>query len=264
MKTARISIDELAIPSAPGAPVRQDFVAATHGHNVVETEGYGTTDLNYSAEEMLSAWLNKSHEPKRLFGARVDGRVVARAVYEALLDPAVPFAWLTVRVLPKYRRRGIGTALADRVESLARDEGRRVQVTYVVSKEAPGERISSPTGYGSVPLANPEVRFLLGRGYALEQVERGSRLALPVDVTDLALLLLDAAPYANADYGLEAAENLDATGPERCSPQRCCTRPAATWPDSPSSRFRRNSNAPCGKRTPSYSANTAGIASACF
>ncbi|MBB5641632.1 GNAT family N-acetyltransferase [Cryobacterium roopkundense] len=178
-------------------------MAATAVRNAVETEGYDTTELNFSAEEVLPIWLNQAHEPMRLFAARVDGAVVARAVYETLLDPNVPFAWLTVQVLPEFRRRGLGTALADRLESLARDEHRHTQVTYAVSREGPGDRLPSPTGFGSVPLANPEVRFLLRRGYALEQVERGSRLALPVDVTDLARLLVDCAPVAGTDYSLQ-------------------------------------------------------------
>ena len=202
MTAADIPIDELTIPSALGAPGWADFVAATAVHNAAETEAYGTTELTFSPEEVLPAWLNQEHEPMRLFAARVDGAVVGRAVYETLLDPAVPFAWLTVQVLPHYRRRGIGTALADRVESIALDEARTQLVTYAVSREGPGGRLPSPTGFGSVPLANPEVRFLLGRGYALEQVERGSRLALPVDVSHLARLLVDCAAHAGSDYRL--------------------------------------------------------------
>jgi GNAT superfamily N-acetyltransferase len=54
---------------------------------------------------------------------------------------------------------------------------------YAVSPYGDGERLVSPTGHGSVPRSNPEVRFLLGKGYRLEQVVRGSRLALPVDVS---------------------------------------------------------------------------------
>ena len=52
-------------------------------------------------------------------------------------------------------------------------------VVYAVSRPGPGDRIDSPTGFGSVPRDNPEVQFLLHRGYRLEQIERGSRLALP-------------------------------------------------------------------------------------
>lgn len=203
MTTAHITIDELVIPSALGAAGWREFAAAAEVHNVVESAGYGTTDLNFSPEEALPAWLNQEHEPMRLFVAKVDGLIVARAVYETLLDPDVPFAWLTVEVLPEFRRGGIGTALADHLESLAHDEGRPVQVTYAVSKEGPGERLASPTGFGSVPLPNAEVRFLLGRGYVLEQVERASRLPLPMDVTALARLLLDCAPHASADYRLQ-------------------------------------------------------------
>jgi hypothetical protein len=45
-----------------------------------------------------------------------------------------------------------------------------------------------------VPIDNAEVDFLLSRGYTLEQVERGSRLPLPVDVKALAIRLVEVMP----------------------------------------------------------------------
>src|SRR5690606_19201078 len=63
-------------------------------------------------------------------------------------------------------------------------------------------RLPSPTGFGSVPLDNPEVRFLLRRGFALEQVERISRLALPPDPAASARLFASAQAAAGDDYRL--------------------------------------------------------------
>ena len=57
----------------------------------------------------------------------------------------------------------------------------QVLISSVTFQDAEGERMTSPTGFGSVPLDLPRVRFLLGRGYPLEQVERGSRLRSPID-----------------------------------------------------------------------------------
>lgn len=77
-----------------------------------------------------------------------------------------------------------------------------MQVAYAVSRESPGERLPSPAGFGSVPLNNSEVKFLLMRGYSLEQVERGSHLALPLDSDLSARHLEEAAKRAGPDYSV--------------------------------------------------------------
>ena len=194
------SIDELVIPTSTAAPSWPDFAAVAALRNVVEAEGYGTSELNYSAAELLPGWLNTKYDPKRMFIARVEGTVVARATYETLLVPNDDHAWLGVQVLTAWRRRGIGTAIADRVEHLAATENRHELIVYTVSADAPGERLTAPTGFGSVPRDNPEVRFLLARGYQLEQVERGSRLALPADEGVIRRFRADAAAQAGGDY----------------------------------------------------------------
>ena len=96
------------------------------------------------------------------------------------------------------RGQGIGTALADAVEQLVRADGKPKALSYTVSPDGPGERLVAPTGSGSVPRDNPEVRFLLSRGYRLEQVERSSRLALPVE--GIERLLADAGAASGPDY----------------------------------------------------------------
>lgn len=193
-------IDELVIPASTTAPSWPDFEAVAALRNIVESEGYGTTELNYSAAELLPVWLYTKHDPKRMFVARVGGTVVARAAYDTQLDPNGHHVWLGVQVLPEWRRRGIGTALADRIEHLAEAENRHELIVYAVSKDAAGARLSAPTDFGSVPRANVEVEFLLARGYRLEQVERGSRLALPADARLIRRLRADAAAHAGRDY----------------------------------------------------------------
>jgi GNAT superfamily N-acetyltransferase len=193
------TIDEVAIPTSTDAADAADFIATVDVRNIVEAEGYGTEELCLTAEELLPFWRDQQYEPKRLFVARVDGRVVARSVFETRPADDATMAWVGIHLLPEFRRRGIGTALADHVEAIAVADGRTELVVYTVSKDAPGERLEAPTGFGSVPLANPEVRFLLGRGYTLEQVERGSRLVLPAP---LALQLEQALSIAGDDYRL--------------------------------------------------------------
>ncbi|MBC7441535.1 MAG: GNAT family N-acetyltransferase [Ramlibacter sp.] len=212
MSSIRYEIDELAIPAAPQAPGWPDFDAANRLRNAVEAEAYGTTDLELTAEELLPGWLNQRWEPKRLLVARADGRIVGRGHYETLPEDSAVHAWLAAEVLPAYRRHGVGSALFDRLENLARAAGRRVQLVYAPSPDAPGERLPSPTGFGSVPLGNPEVRFLRARGYHLEQVVRASRLALPVHSAQLHRLREDAAAQAGPDYSV--LQWVDRTPPE--------------------------------------------------
>jgi GNAT superfamily N-acetyltransferase len=194
------SIDELVIPATAHAPSWPSWEAVAALRNIVAAEGFGTDDLQYSAAELLPRWLNTKYDPERMFVARVEGTVVARATYETLFGQNDDHAWLGVQVLPAWRRRGIGTALADRVEALAATENRQELIVYTVSADAPGERLTAPTGFGSVPRDNPEVRFLLARGYRLEQMERGSRLALPAKESVIRGFRADAAAHAGPDY----------------------------------------------------------------
>jgi GNAT superfamily N-acetyltransferase len=202
MGTFSFDLAELTIPAAPGAAGWPDFEAANRVRNAVESEAYGTADLALTAEELLPGWLNQRWEPKRLFVARTAGRIVGRGLYETQPEDSADHAWLAVEALPDHRRHGIGSALFDRLEAIAQAEGRRVQIVYTPSPDAPGERLPSPTGFGSVPLGNPEVRFLLGRGYRLEQVVRASRLVLPVDPVELGRLRAEAAAHAGPDYSV--------------------------------------------------------------
>ena len=197
-----LSIEELTIPASLDSPEADDFRATVEVRNVCEREGYGTDEFAFSAEELLPTWQNLDHEPKRLLAARVRGEIVARGIFERQADGDSESAWIQVQVHPDYRRLGIGTALSDRLEGMAVEAGKRKVIVYAVSKDGPGERLEPPTGFGSVPLGNPEVRFLLGRGYTLEQVERGSRLALPIDPAELEERFAAAQAASGPDYRL--------------------------------------------------------------
>jgi GNAT superfamily N-acetyltransferase len=176
-------IEELAIPeSIDGSPTARDFVDSVAARNAAESAVIGNSELSYRAEELLPGWRPSAHEDRQLFGARVDGRIVARGTYESPTEgDASNTAWSIVQVHPEFTGRGIGRALADRVEEFARGRGRTQVHVYAGAAPADGPRLEPPTGFGSMPAEAREVRFLLARGYALEQVNRGSRLALPVD-----------------------------------------------------------------------------------
>jgi GNAT superfamily N-acetyltransferase len=174
------TVEELVVPVSVDATDAADFVASSTIMNEVEAEAYGHRDLSLAPAEVLP-WWQDSGNPHRLFGVRIDGEIVGCGVYEYLAsDPAG--CWLLISVLPMHRGRGVGTALTRHIEAQARTDGRSKLLSYFPSPNGPGDRIDAPTGFGSVPASNAEVRFALGRGFRLEQVERGSRLMLPVAV----------------------------------------------------------------------------------
>lgn len=193
-------IDELTIPASIDAPDAAGFIEMTHVRNEIEADIVGNRDLAYEPAELLPNWQDP-YQPETCLVARVDGRIVARAIYQAPIEEGSQDAWLAIEVLPAFRRRGIGSALYERLVAMCAADGRTVQQGYFLHKRSDdSEQLPSPTGFGSVPLDNPETRFLLARDFRLEQVERMSRLALPVDEGDFERLFDSARAAAGEDY----------------------------------------------------------------
>jgi GNAT superfamily N-acetyltransferase len=182
--TASISIHELEIPETVGGVGWDEFRIAMGIHFGNEALSYGTDEVAFLPEESLPTWLDHEHEPQRLFVARDSERIVGSARYETEPGDDPRTAWLMVDVLPGARGVGVGTALSEKLQGVAATDGIRKAIVYTVSPYGAGERLNAATGFGSVPRDNAEVRFLLAKGYRLEQVARGSRLALPVDISD--------------------------------------------------------------------------------
>lgn len=181
---ADFDIDELLAPHTLDGAAGSDFVEMTQVRNDIEAAAVGNYDLAMAPEELLPEYHNP-YEPKRMFVARVNGRIVGRSVHELQSGDDVRSAWLHAEVLPEYRRRGIGTALYERVLQIALADKRQVLQAFAHHADVPGARIDSPTGFGSVPVEDPSTQFLLAHGYALAQVDRMSRLSLPVDPPSL-------------------------------------------------------------------------------
>jgi GNAT superfamily N-acetyltransferase len=173
-------VEELVVPSSMDAADAADFATSVDVDNRVEAQTFGTDELRAMPDEALPWWHHPA-SPQSLFGVREGGALVARASAERLLSDESTL-WASIAVLPSVRNRGIGSALSERLHRLAHDEGRTKLIAHAVSRDAEGARIGAPTGFGSVPAGNDEVRFLTERGFRLEQVERISRLALPIDV----------------------------------------------------------------------------------
>ena len=191
------TIDELSVPPTLDGAGADDFVTSIRVGNEIEAIGYGTPDLAYEPQEELP-YYHDSFNPHRLLLARVNGQIVGRGIYETHTGEEADTAWLSVEVLPGSRGRGIGTALTSRLEQIARDDGKAKTLAYAPIQQGGGEHITAPTGFGSVPAGDRDVRFLLAQGYRLEQVERVSRVELPIH--DLDDQLAAAQDSSGADY----------------------------------------------------------------
>jgi GNAT superfamily N-acetyltransferase len=210
MAATAFEISELQLPESLDGPGGSDFSAMVHVHNAVEAAAYGTDILALRAEELLPHYRFQKYDRRRIFLARIAGLVVGRGVLEWSTDDEDPASWFVVEVLSEYRRRGIGTALADIVEGLHGESGRPVLQGYVAHANAGGgvgvrqqggpEFLVPPTGYGRVAVTDPGARFLLGRGMTLEQVSRGSVLHLPAERAALAVHRRRAETVAGSDY----------------------------------------------------------------
>jgi GNAT superfamily N-acetyltransferase len=177
------TVEQVDIPATLDDPAATDFVDAIEVGNIVVADAFGTPDIVYEPDEELPQFHNP-FQPKRLFVARADGRIVGHATTETQTGEGADTSWVLVLVHPGFRGRGIGSALADHVEDSVRADDRRKVIAYVPDRATGGARLASPTGSGSIAADAPSTRFLQTRGYSFEQVERLSRLPLPIGGLD--------------------------------------------------------------------------------
>jgi len=199
------TVTEVAVPATADAPDGALYRACIDLQNAVDAEGYGTTDLEYRADEQLAEWHVPEHRPRVMLAVHDGDRLVAMGTLETRRGEAAGTAWLDGVVHPEHRRRGIGDALLDRLEALARARGAHQAHVYLTTGPAPadpGAALVPPTGAGAVRADAAGVRFLQGRGYALQQVERCSRLRHPADEAALGPVRQEALAAAGDAYRL--------------------------------------------------------------
>jgi GNAT superfamily N-acetyltransferase len=110
------------------------------------------------------------------------------------------------QVRAEARRRGIGTALWNEVVRIAGEQGRTTVLAWsdhLVGAPAEPERLRARDGDDELPLDRGS-RFAQSLGLTLAQVERQSRLELPVPAQRLAQLRADAESRALPAYRLES------------------------------------------------------------
>ncbi|MBH0008912.1 GNAT family N-acetyltransferase [Salinibacterium sp. SWN1162] len=177
---SEIEITTLEIPLALSAEGSDDFTAATVLRNETDEVLLHYPELAYDPVVSLATWQPSAFEERRMLVARDQGRIVGRGDYSTTVGEDADTAWIEAYVHPDYRRRGIGSRLLAALETIAQDAGKRKVHVYVSSLPSDGALLDSPTGFGAVPRDGAGTQFLLAQQYSFEQVERVSRLPLPI------------------------------------------------------------------------------------
>ncbi len=172
-----------------------DIIAATRVRNDAYAAATGSRDEDASAQTYLQTFTGHT-QIHRLWAVEAGEQVVAIARLDVPLDPGATSAHGEILVDTEWWGRGIGSACLDALEAATRSLGRTTLIGWA---EHPSDdalpSLAAPTGFGSVP-RDHIARFLMARGYALQQVERKSVLDLDADIADVAAMRDRAASVA--------------------------------------------------------------------
>ncbi|MFT4229392.1 MAG: GNAT family N-acetyltransferase [Microbacterium sp.] len=174
---AGVDIRPLTIPASIDAPDADDFTEMVRVRNLVYRELNGTDDEAMTAAALLPHYQPDPDELRLMRIVVVDGEVVGRVGVDIPLEAGSKSAFWLIELLREHHGRGIGSTAYRLVEQTAREHGRTVLQSWAQHPDAPGARLASPTGFGSIP-DDHAARFYRRHGYALEQVERQSALDL--------------------------------------------------------------------------------------
>lgn len=180
----------------------------TEVENALRLAEYGAAALQTDASEVSALWALATHWRRRSVIAQSGDDVIGVATVQVPLREALDEARVRIGVLPQARGRGVGGALIDVAERIARDEGRSrltLRAPHVAGLpfDPSAGWIESPDGAGRVPAAAASSRFLSERGWTLTGVDRVSALDLQAAAE---------AHAATVDAQLAAA--LDAASPD--------------------------------------------------
>lgn len=191
----------------PGTAPSADLLACQAMKEAEALAVWGSAERCLTPAEALEFWRGNEYEERHLFLARAGGEPVGMCSVTLPLRENLATAGIDVLVIPARRRRGLGRALLEHAETVARARGRSSLDSFhevpldAVRRDSP--MVAARSGAGQLPGDDPATAFALSAGYALEQVERSSRLMLPVPDARLARLEADALARSG-DYILTA------------------------------------------------------------
>ncbi len=108
MPDSLFTIEEIPIPASLDGPEGADFIEMVEVRNAVEAATLGSWALAVTPEELLPVYRRQEYEPRRLFVARVGGRIVGRSVLQWSIEEGTNVSWVFAEVLPAHRNAGSG------------------------------------------------------------------------------------------------------------------------------------------------------------
>lgn len=199
--TAGASLRPLVLPARADADDASELVELARVRNAVYRELTGRDEQDLSATELLPLLQSRRERTTHVWTVRLDDEIVGRAVVDIPHDEGSRVVQAAIELLPRVWGRGIGSAILPHIETTAREHGRTVIQSWVEQQAGDGPRLDAATGFGSVP-RDHVARFLLARGFALEQVYRVSRLCLTAHTLSAVQMLLEDALPTSSDYRL--------------------------------------------------------------
>ncbi|MCD2497127.1 MULTISPECIES: GNAT family N-acetyltransferase [Microbacterium] len=199
------------IPIAPDeTAVTGDIETATALRNAVYAIPSGTDEEDTTPAAFLQEFTGTT-QLHRLWLCELGGRPVGLARMHAPVEAGATSVYTEILLLPEFESQGIGTLALRVIEDEARSMGRLTLIGEAEHLPDPTlPRLTPPTGFGSIP-EDHIARFLAGRGWSFEQVERKSSFDL---TADLAPVREHQARAATAAEGYEVLAWDDATPAE--------------------------------------------------
>lgn len=173
--------------------------------NRVTQHFWGDDSHDTTVDEILASLRHADDDIIERFLVVSEGRDVGRAIAAIAREEGASVGTLSAWVVPDARRRGIGRAMAERIEQVAIGLGATTLQAWV-DHRAPvpgGEAIAAVSGHGAVA-ADPAARLAIAMDYALEQVDRISELDVAAARGTLETHRADAVAHAGEAYELRS------------------------------------------------------------
>ncbi|WP_206447025.1 GNAT family N-acetyltransferase [Agrococcus sp. KRD186] len=181
--------------------------------NRVTQHFWGDDRSDTTVDEIVASLRNDEDELAIRWLVRAEGDDVGRGIIGMSREQSASVAYLSAWVVPEARGRGIGRAIAQRLEAEATVLGATALQAWVDHRVPPAgaASLTPHSGHGAIA-ADAPAALLASMGYELEQIERVSELDVAAARALLEAHRADALAHAGAAY--ESRTWQGATPPE--------------------------------------------------